>query len=252
MLQQMIDKFGATIFGGDAYRYWQYKRAKKISRRYGYEIYKSHLIWMKDPEYLAILEEVTQRNITGIPNDRCYTLVEFCRQIKDVPGNIAECGSRFGKSSLFILNSFGCESDKKMHIFDSFEGISKPNQRDLDTAGKTVWESGELAVAEEVLHKNLQDFKGRFTTYKGWIPKRFQEIEDERFCFVHIDVDLYDPTRDSVEFFYPRLNKGAIIMCDDYGSGYCPGAKSAFDEFFTDKPEKVMSLSTGQCVVIKT
>ena len=247
----MIDKFGSVVFGNDAYRYWQYKRAKKISRRYGYEIYKSHLIWLKDPEYCAIRENVTRRKITGIPNDRCYTLVELVRQIKHIPGNIAECGSRFGKSSLFILGGFGSGSDKKMHIFDSFEGISKPNERDLDTAGKTVWESGELAVAEDILHQNLKEYEGRFVTYKGWIPERFREIEDEHFCLVHIDVDLYDPTRDSVEFFYPRLNRGGLMICDDYGSGYCPGAKAAFDEFFADKPENVISLATGQCVVIK-
>ena len=52
-------------------------------------------------------------------------------------------------------------------------------------------------------------------------------------------------------FFYPRLNPGGIMICDDYGSAHCPGAKRATDEFFADKPERVISLPTGQSMVIK-
>ena len=71
--------------------------------------------------------------------------------------------------------------------------------------------------------------------YKGWIPERFREVESLRFSFVHVDVDLEQPTRDSLEFFYPRLSPGGVLLCDDYGSSLCPGATSA----------KMISLSPG-------
>jgi predicted O-methyltransferase YrrM len=62
---------------------------------------------------------------------------------------------------------------------------------------------------------------------------------------VHIDVDLYNPTKDSLEFFCPRLRPGGIIVCDDYGFSSCPGATAACNEFLADKPEKMIGLSDG-------
>ena len=77
-------------------------------------------------------------------------------------------------------------------------------------------------------------------------------MEHERFSFVHLDVDLYQPTMDSLEFFYGRMNPCSIILCDDYGFVTCPGAKKAMDSFFADKPEEIVSLPTGQGFVVTT
>jgi O-methyltransferase len=74
----------------------------------------------------------------------------------------------------------------------------------------------------------------------------------ERFSFVHLDVDLYQPTMDSLEFFYGKMSPGNIILCDDYGFVTCPGAKKAMDSFFADKPEEIVSLPTGQGFVVIT
>lgn len=251
MFHAIIDFLGARLFGKEAYRYAQYKRAKKLARRQGYEIYKSHLIWFDDPEYLAADALVREKRITGIPSDRCYVLLEFSRQVRNVPGDIAECGVRYGKSTMFILTGAGAESTKSVHIFDSFEGLSEPAAEDQNPGGKTVWESGELAVSQDTVRANLDRFADRLTLYKGWIPERFRDVDDRQFSFVHVDVDLYQPTLDSAAFFYPRLQRGGVMVCDDYGSGYCPGAKRAFDEFFADKTERVIALPTGQGIVIK-
>jgi hypothetical protein len=42
-----------------------------------------------------------------------------------------------------------------------------------------------------------------------------------------------------------------MLLCDDYGFETCPGAARAMDRFFTDKPEPIISLTTGQGLVIK-
>jgi hypothetical protein len=139
------------------------------------------------------------------------------------------------------------ESGKKrlLHLFDSFEGLSAPLKKDGD-----FWYENALAVSEEEARKNLRSFSNaRF--YKGWIPKRFAEVADRKFAFVHIDVDIYEPTRDSLAFFYPRLQSGALLVCDDYGFAVCPGATQAMDEFFADKPERIVHLPTGQGLIIK-
>ncbi len=63
--------------------------------------------------------------------------------------------------------------------------------------------------------------------------------------FVHIDIDLYRPTRDSLEFFYPRMNDGGIIIVDDFALCACPGATRAVEEVLSGKPEQMISLPTG-------
>jgi O-methyltransferase len=246
-LRDAVDRMGRGLLGADEYRRFQYKRARKIAHRYGYDVYKSQLIWQSDPEFLRIREEAARRGIVGIPNDRCYMLLEAARLTRRLSGDMAECGVRHGKSSLFLLSA----SDKRLHAFDSFAGLSAPTAADRGADGKTSWTSGELAVAETVFLANLRGFEERIALHTGWIPERFADVAASRFCLVHIDVDLYEPTRDSVQFFYERTVPGGFIICDDYGSAYCPGAKKAIDEFFADKPEPVLALTTGQSLVIK-
>ena len=64
--------------------------------------------------------------------------------------------------------------------------------------------------------------------FSGWIPNAFPAEPGDRYRFVHLDVDLYEPTRDSLNYFYPRLVPGGMIVSDDYG---WPGARKAIDEF---------------------
>jgi hypothetical protein len=89
------------------------------------------------------------------------------------------------------------------------------------------------------------------TFHVGWIPHTFAAVEDRRFALVHIDVDLHAPTHDALVFFFERLEPNGIVVCDDYGSAYCPGARKAFDEFFADRPESIIELPTGQALVVR-
>lgn len=62
---------------------------------------------------------------------------------------------------------------------------------------------------------------------------------------------LYPPTLESLEFFYPRVHRQGMIICDDYGSGNYLGARAAMDEFFADKEEGIVELPQGQAFVVK-
>ena len=68
---------------------------------------------------------------------------------------------------------------------------------------------------------------------------------------MHIDVNLYQPTLDSLAFFYPRMQHGGIVVCDDYGFSTCPGATRAVQEFLADAPEKMVALPVGGGFFIK-
>jgi len=89
-------------------------------------------------------------------------------------------------------------------------------------------------------------------TYKGWIPSRFNEVKNQKFSFVHIDVDLYEPTLESLKFFFPRLVKGGVIICDDYNSKIFDGAKKAWDKYFKNKNlSNFIKNPIGGCFLIK-
>jgi O-methyltransferase len=77
----------------------------------------------------------------------------------------------------------------------------------------------------------------------GYVPETLAGLEDERFAFVLLDLDLYDPTVASLEFFYPRLAPGGYLVMHDYNSEESNWAcKRAFDGFLADKPERVVEL----------
>ncbi len=176
--------------------------------------------------------------------DRMFTLDQLMVQVYYVAGDTVECGVYQGATSYIMCRRL-IGSGKKHHVFDSFAGLSHSDERD-----GTYWTQGDLAASETVVRKTLEPFD--FVNYHaGWIPEKFPEVAALRFSFVHIDVDLYQPTEDSVRFFYERLQPGGILLCDDYGFATCPGAKQAMDTFFADKPERIVHLPTGQGFITK-
>jgi O-methyltransferase len=178
--------------------------------------------------------------------DRKYFLRELIKLVNHIDGHTAECGVYLGASSYLICLGNEKSNFKKVHyLFDSFEGLSLP-----DPIDGTYWAKGNLSAPEIIVRENLIQFDN-CEYFKGWIPSQFYNISNRKFSFVHVDVDLYQPTLDSISFFYDRLLPGGIILCDDYGFTSCPGAKLAMDEFFNRKPEQIIQVPTGQAFIIK-
>ena len=88
---------------------------------------------------------------------------------------------------------------------------------------------------------------------KGWIPEIFNSLDKKnKYKFVHLDVDLYQPTLDSLKYIFDKVIDGGIILTDDFSSPYFPGNKKAWQEFFLSKNIKNYTiLPTGQSVYIK-
>jgi len=200
-------------------------------------------IFLEDREFLAAYERfMDPGNWHSL--DRKYTLVQLLGLTLDVEGDVAECGVHRGGSAWLMCRAIRPYA-KLNHLFDSFEGLSQPLAVDGDH-----WSAGALRVEEAVVRENLREFDN-VVFHRGWIPQRFADVQEKPFAFVHVDVDLYEPTRDSTAFFYPRLSPGAVILFDDYGFATCPGAKRAVDDFFADKPERIVMLPTGQAFAIR-
>jgi O-methyltransferase len=181
---------------------------------------------------------------------RFYSLHQMVEHVvnAEMMGDFVECGCWKGHSSYIIAKIIAnSKQPRTFHIFDSFEGgLSERQAQD----GKAIL--GEnFSSTEDELFNTLKGFDF-VKTYKGWIPERFNEVADREFCFVHLDVDLYQPIKDSLEFFYPKIVKGGVIVLDDYGYSAFPGTKKATDEFLQNNEYSFFyKMPVGSCLIIK-
>ncbi len=201
-------------------------------------------IFLEDEKFLHYYEQFMDAN-NWHSLDRKYTLNQLLKLTPHLEGDLVECGVYKGASAYLMCQAYRDAHDVIVHLFDSFEGLSTPNHHDGD-----YWVKGALSTPQQELEMTLAPFDN-YRIYKGWIPERFDEVATLKFRFLHIDVDLYQPTFASLEFFYERMVVGGIILMDDYGFKTCPGARKAADDFFSNKPEQVIMLPTGQAFTVK-
>lgn len=189
-----------------------------------------------------------------------YYLCRYFLYSMDVEGAKAECGVFRGTSALAMCRAAKSENEgydgTGLHLVDSFEGISAPGMQDRFAvrpahpgapAFKVIHENS-LASSMESCRKALKEFPG-VALHKGWIPEAFAALPETRWSFVHIDVDVYQPTLATLEYFHPRMSPGGFIICDDYSAPFFPGASRAWDEFCGRNGIPFVVLPTGQSVI---
>ena len=144
----------------------------------------------------------------------------------------------------------GTYSEGACHFaFDAFEGLPEPVEADRAESGQW-WSAGDLKTDRDRVERLLKPFP-HARIEVGWIPERFPEVEDRQFRLVHIDVDLFEPTSNSIEFFFPRLVPGGVLLLDDHGVMSCPGARKAAVEYFATSGDPIIELPSGQAIVWK-
>ncbi len=180
--------------------------------------------------------------------DRCYILHGFAR--RPVVGDVAEAGVFTGGTAHLLAATMTAErSTATLHLFDTFEGMP-------DTAEPTR----DHHAPGDFSETSLEGVRARLAAYPfvrfhpGFVPDTFAELdEDTRFAFVHVDLDIYPSVHDACVGLWPRVVPGGVMIFDDYGFRHLRhAARRAVDEYFADKPDKPIVLSTGQAIVIKT
>jgi hypothetical protein len=221
-----------------------------FAKKFDVRIHNPYLTWYDDAQVLKDFQGIAP-HADDVPPSK-FTLYSMIRSVNNLPGDTAECGVFTGESSYLICHANRSRKHYTHHCFDSFEGLSEPDRKDEPEDPQAIsWRKGDLPETLTLVREHLKEFDF-VRYYKGWIPDRFDEVADRKFSFVHVDVDLFQPTRDSLEFFYERMVPGGILLCDDYGFTTCPGATKAFDDFIVDKAEqKVIHLPTGQGFIVK-
>ncbi len=168
-----------------------------------------------------------------------YMVYSLARAQAVLEGDFAEVGVYQGATARLICEAKGA---KTLHLFDTFEGL--PGAEAIDVA----FSQRMFAASEEGVRARLAGFDG-VHIHKGLFPDTAGPIRDLSFAFVNLDVDIYQSTRDALEFFYPRLVPGGVLISHDHPTA--PGVVRAFVEVLSDKPEAVIQLPLSQGMIVK-
>jgi hypothetical protein len=179
---------------------------------------------------------------------------ELFKQIIDLPGSVVECGV-FRGGSFFtwakLMETF-CAADRtrKVYGFDWFKGLKQFTDKDGTMTGKvaeisskfdgSLQSSGEFIETMVNLHNqdNLLPGIERCVLVNGdvmeTIPKFLHEHSGLRISLLHLDMDIYAPTKFALEQLYPRVVKGGIVVLDEYAINAWEGESRAVEEYFKE------------------
>ena len=209
------------------------------------------------------LEEITEQllNVYGVPEDKIvdqyvkptihakYTFLEsFAKIVKEkgILGDVCEAGVYRGSFAKEINRHF---PDRKLYLFDTFEGHDERDVEIERMKGFSEVAAGSLSMTSEDVVLAKMPFPKQCVIKKGYFPESF-DLYDNLFCFVNIDFDLYQPIREALRLFYPRLPPGGVILIHDYMWKYVAGASSAVDEFSEEFGLGIIPIGDGVSVAL--
>ena len=152
---------------------------------------------------------------------------------KGLSGNTAECGVLYGDFSFFINKYF---PNKTLYLFDTFAGFTADDLAAERRLQNPMFLDGEFNNEEYFSHNSVDIVKRKLLHFekcvvkKGFFPETTAGIEDV-FCFVMLDMDLYQPMLAGLEWFYPRMVSGGVLLLHDYAHPSLPGVRQAVHDY---------------------
>lgn len=193
---------------------------------------------------------------------RALILARYFDHSLSVSGARVECGVFRGFSALMLAMVAQMRDQSfdgaGFHLVDSFEGLSTPTPGDAigverfpDGRERPVFPhpAGQFATPVDHVRSVMADFPGA-AFHKGWIPEIFSDLPETDWSFVHIDVDLFEPTKACLEYFLPRLAPGGVIVNDDFASPLFPGGGLSWQAVMEARGLSYAVLDTGQAVYV--
>jgi O-methyltransferase len=190
---------------------------------------------------------------------RFYSTFQMAAYAAALPqGDVVECGCWHGHTTVAIatiLQTRGFAG--RFHVFDSFEGgLSDFTPNDESIFPLSDREKRGLVrqfASDYELVSSVTKRFGFVELHRGWIPQSFESFVRTPLRFVHVDVDMYEPTKAALDFFWDFVVPGGCIVIDDYNHTVFEGATRAVDEFLKGKRPSLFYAVPfgGSCYVIK-
>jgi O-methyltransferase len=213
---------------------------RRLKQRFGVAKYA-----LSHPPYGAELQTRVQHSIDVV---RYGALALALSRIErdGIPGELAEVGVFRGEVSRFVTAAL---PGRPLHLFDTFAGFPDEDFESAREASDHRFTDTSVAA----VRASLGSAAASVRFHPGHFPTTADQLGDERFAFVSLDVDKRRPTLAGLDFFYPRLNPGGYVFIHDYNSPESDyGVSKAVDAFFADRPEFVVELpDRGGSVVVR-
>ena len=170
--------------------------------------------------------------------------------INKIKGEIAELGVYKGETAKLIHHY--CP-ERTLNLFDTFEGFA---EKDVSKENDQIRNSESVINFKDTSVDSIMHFidpqNSNVKVFQGYFPETVdKKLEQTIFSFVHLDADLFEPTKNGLEFFYSRVSSGGIILIHDYNAW--PGCRKAVDKFFCSKKEFPIPMpdKSGSSIIIK-
>lgn len=180
---------------------------------------------------------------------RVRWLCNFAQYVeeKGLAGNTAECGVWYGDFSFFINKYF---PEKTLYLFDTFEGFTASDLSAERRLRNKMFLEGEFNDDTSFAHNTIEIVERKLLHFekcvvkKGFFPETTAGIEDV-FCFVMLDMDLYQPMLAGIEWFYPRMVSGGVLLLHDYFHPSLPGVRQAVHDYEQQHQAKLCTCPIG-------
>jgi O-methyltransferase len=181
---------------------------------------------------------------------RVYIVCWFANYIKHLDGDFVECGVNTGAYARAIIDYINFPLlPKKFYLFDTFDGLVHNQLSDKEK---------EIGFYKHYDHYKdvYAEVKETFSPFnveviKGMVPDTLILCKAEKIVYLSIDMNVAAPEIAAANYFWDKIVGGGIIMLDDYGFAPHIEQKLAFDAWAKEKNIEILSLPTGQGVIIK-
>jgi len=183
-----------------------------------------------DQRFLEAARPLIDARHTMLDYDRLYTLWQSVANVMSLSLPAVEIGTFRGGSAALIASAFRvlAGADRELHVVDTFAGHLEDTFTDHDNTDR------QRGKFQETTADGVRALLGAYAdvhVHPGDAATVVESWPERRYCLVHLDVDLYQPTLACLTYFGARLAPGGIIVIDDYESPTCPGVARAVREY---------------------
>jgi len=170
---------------------------------------------------------------------------------KHLAGDFVECGVNTGSLSLAICRYIDFNaSGKQFFLFDTYKGIpleqmsARDQRKNLQDYNQWYPDCWDRAVQNFSPYPNAK-------LIRGTVPETLSQASIDRVCYLSLDMNIAYPERAAIEFFWDKLSPGAPVVLDDYAWEDYSEQKAALDDFAHTRGVEILTLPTGQGLLLK-
>ena len=210
-----------------------------------------HLPFEADSEFNTLYDGM-MRTWFGSPLDvrwRVWILTQCARQCSQHEGNFAEFGVYRGGYAFMVLSRAKLRREQRFFLFDTFEGIPDSHLTEQEAEEGFAGRLANTSVA--YVSDYLKAWSDHIVIVEGDVFETFPRTETGLLSFCSLDLNASAPTAAALEYAYPRLVAGGMIVMDDYGFEGYEAQREIIDRFFQERGDFVLALPTGQALFVK-